>query len=139
MLQEVSDYELKCALMDVQQSKLAGAVVLFQIPGLVVPDKLKSIKRVAADIYSLYAHPVTESPSLRIREKAGIKEEVDVLIYTASLDWIDAGIDFKSIDIENTKVEIPALGVGTFTIKERSRGQLFANCPLEYIFGLIKP
>ncbi len=73
--------------------------------GDVVRDRYNSIEKRNQSLGDSTGHlffktyPVQFSPSEKQLEKAGIKEKTDVIIYTAFYDWLNAGKNFKDIDI----------------------------------------
>jgi hypothetical protein len=62
-------------------------------------DSYRSIeKRNQNRILQIKAYPIEVRPSEKQLEKAGIREKADITIWTAMLDWINAGIDFNDIE-----------------------------------------
>jgi hypothetical protein len=93
------------------------------------------IERAQTPIYRLKAYPVEYSPSAQQIEKAGLREVVDVTVYTAYQDWIDNSIGFNDIDPIRATVK---LNGETYKIKARGRYSPFGNSFLYITLGLTK-
>ena len=86
--------------------------------GDIVRDTYSSIeKRNLVTSLKFRAFPVEFQPSQKKLEKAGIKEQCDVLVYTSMLDWINAGVDFNDIEIA-TRNTVHVQG-NTYEVKEK--------------------
>ena len=97
-------HERNCALIDAKSIiDERGDLVqfYFRIESNVTRDKYNSIKKRAVDTkYNIRAYPVQFSPSEKQLEKAGIREQAEVVIYTAMKDWITAGINFEDFEMD---------------------------------------
>lgn len=110
---------------------------IFRTEANVARDVYNSIeKREETTSYFMRAYPVEFSPSIKKLEKAGLREECNVLIYTAMKDWINNGIDFKDIEIA-TRNTIKLQG-DTYEIKEKALVSQFADTFLYITFALNK-
>ena len=69
-------------------------------------------------------------------EKAGIKENADVVIYTAFKDWLDAGLGVNDIDISGRLTCI--MQGETFEIKAKGMKDQFNDVFLYITIGLFK-
>lgn len=78
----------------------------------IVRGSLGTIQRRPTTGVTIKAYPVERQPDARKLEKAGIREEVDVVIWTPAQSWIEAGIveddrlgeSFASIDMTRSTV-----------------------------------
>lgn len=61
---------------------------------------------------TMYAHPVERSPDRRKLDKAGLREEVDVAIYTPLQAWVNAGI----IDLDRLGDTFEAIDMTRWTV-----------------------
>jgi hypothetical protein len=68
-------------------------------------------------------------------EKAGIKENVDVQIYTAMQDWIDAGLNYEDIEVIRGTVELAGC---RYQIKAKNQQSQFSDTYLYIVLGLTK-
>jgi len=98
-------------------------------------DKYNSLKR-KTDVtgITVYAYPVTFNPIDDQLRKAGLKEEVDVLIYTAMKDWSLNDI-IPIDDIDHTRDSIVLMGK-SYIIKEVGFANHFSDTFLNVTFGL---
>ena len=89
---------------------------------------------------SINAATISYSPTSRVIEKAGLREQCDVLIKVAMQELIDASVEYEAIDLTRATIEIAALPSeshgATYQIKEKARTGSFANGYLYVIFGL---
>lgn len=107
-------------------------------------DKLNSIKQkdITNDI-STYALPVERQPDRKKLEKAGIREDVDVIVYTPILAWIKLGYikdatigkDFTAIDIIRSTI---ILDGSEWKIADKGLSTRIGQYPLYITFGLKK-
>lgn len=75
--------------------------VILRQESQVTRDGYNSIeKRNQETVYWMKAYPINFSPSAKQIEKAGLREQNNVLIYTAMQSWIDVGVDFEDIEFE---------------------------------------
>lgn len=107
--------------------------------GDVVRDSYNSIqKRQTNSAFHKFfrTFPVQYSPSTQQLEKAGIKENADVVIYTAFKDWLDAGLGVNDIDISGRLTCI--MQGETFEIKAKGMKDQFNDVFLYITLGLFK-
>lgn len=83
-------------------------------------DRYNSVKKRLKQVqYNIRAYPVEFRPSEKQLEKAGIREDADVTMWTAMKDWIDNGIDFSDFErngrntviLQNVKWEVRDIGL----------------------------
>lgn len=86
--------------------------------------------------YFLRTYPVEFRPNQKRLEKAGLREECDVLVWTAMLDWINAGINFSDI-ILNLNHSIILEGE-TYEIRDKALVSQFADTFLYLTLGAFK-
>jgi hypothetical protein len=99
-------------------------------------DAYNSIKRrTNVTGLSCYAYPVEFSPTEHQMEKAGIKENVDVQIYTAQQDWIDAGLRYEDIEVIRSTVELEGC---RYQVKAKNQTSQFSDTYLYITLGLVK-
>jgi hypothetical protein len=99
-------------------------------------DAYNSIKRrtnVAG--LSCYAYPIEPSPTEHQMEKAGVKENVDSIIYTAMQDWIDAGLNYEDIEVIRSTVELEGC---RYQVKAKNQTSQFSDTYLYITLGLVK-
>ncbi len=111
-----------------------GSDVEFQInfPDDIDKGRYDEIIKRTGEIITVKAFPITHSPSAKQREKAGIKEECDVLLYTAILDWSDLGIDYDLIEVANLRIKIDT---EIFEAKFKNRASQFGGSgPAQYLY-----
>lgn len=63
------------------------------------------------------AYPIEFQPNRRTLEKAGIREDCDVLITTPMYCWSISGVDFEEIDMTRSTVVLRGI---KYVIKEKS-------------------
>jgi hypothetical protein len=104
-------------------------------------DSLQTIKKRPVPYIDMKALPVERQPDARKLEKAGIREEVDVLIYIPILYFIERGIiddahlgdSFARIDTTRSTVILD----GTeFKIADKGLAVRIGQYPLHVTFGL---
>ena len=99
-------------------------------------DRYRSIDRMETTTpTTIKALPVTFQPNRKQLEKAGLTEEVEVLVYTASKFWDDLSIDFDDISMIVATVDL--LGK-EYSIKEKGLSGQIGNSWGYYTFGLVK-
>jgi hypothetical protein len=100
-------------------------------------DKYDSLKRrTVVDGINMYAYPVTYNPIDKDLKKAGLREKVDVLIYTAMRDWNNNNIN-PEVDINAARASFK-IRERTFTIKEYGLISQFQDTFLYATFGLVR-
>lgn len=131
--------EAACAKLDVSREiKLYGFPFEFLVrdESTVKRDIYKSVRyRDSAPVFDFKAFPVNYNPSQRQLEKAGLRQQAEVTIHTAVLDWENYGLGFDDIDIERSTIN---LGGQMYEVKEKALvGQV--GPVLVYIsFGLVR-
>lgn len=96
-----------------------------------------SIKRKSSVVpINLNAFPINYNPIDKDLRKAGLREEVDILIYTAMKDWIDNSIN-PEIEIDITRASF-VLRERTYIIKEIGFANHFYDTFLNVTFGLVR-
>jgi hypothetical protein len=109
---------------------------------LIQRDKYNSRKRktiVDPATIVMRAYPIVYAPRDDDLKKAGLREKVDVLIYTAMQDWIDNSIDPDS-DIDSTRDTFSLTNMfnrRTYQIKEIGLVNQFVDTFLNVSFGLV--
>lgn len=97
-------HERVCMLKDVQNIVKERGDLLkinLRLEDNIIRDKYNSIqKRKNEKIYFFRAYPIEYSPAENRLEKAGLRQEARVIVYTAMQDWIDAGIDYGDINLD---------------------------------------
>ena len=105
-------------------------------------DSLGTIKKKSiTPTFETWALPVERQPDARKLEKAGVRAEVDVLIYTPIQSWIDAGLfsddtagkDFSAIDMIRDTV---ILDGQEFKIADKGLSTRIGKYPVYITFGL---
>jgi hypothetical protein len=102
----------------------------------VTRDKYSSIKYRATTStlrYAMKAYPIIFTPSRRQIEKAGLREECQCIITTATKSWTDISKTFEDIDMIRDTV---ILRRNKYLIKEKSNVNQYANTFLYINFGL---
>ena len=137
-----ASFEASCAQLDVQAAlREYGATITAHIrtEADVVRDNYNSIKSRPTDQTptdaTFCAFPIQYQPNEKQLEKAGLREKVDVAVYTAAQDWIDAGWDFNKLDIKRTTVIVDG---EEFEIRDKARVSQFQNVWLYFTLGLSK-
>lgn len=100
-------------------------------------DKYNSIKRRGSGdpALSLYAFPVIFSPTQKDLEKAGIKEQWDVVLYISNKTMIENSLTIDDIDTTRSTI---ILKDQKYLIKEKNYNSMFQNNYLYITFGLRK-
>lgn len=132
------DIELKHMLLDVKcQLDQIGRPVKFylQTESEIVRDKYGSIIQTDKDFLQMNAWPYTPNPTDKQIEQAGLRERTEALFYTATQDWMDAGIDFKDIDIIISEIGISG---ERYEIKDKGLTGNYSDSFLYITFGVSK-
>jgi len=98
-------------------------------------DVYGSIKNRTPVEYTMNAFPIIINPTQSQMEKAGIKENVDVMIYLAQLDFTTNGITIEDIDDIRWRVKVME---STYSIKEKNPINMMADTYLNIVLGLYK-
>jgi len=102
----------------------------------VTRDIYNSIKqKTQSENIMIKAFPVTFSPSRQFLEKIGLREDVEVVIHTATQDWIDEGYTYDDIEIMRSTVH---LNGNVYQIKEKTLTDYIGNNGIYIVFGLKK-
>lgn len=129
------------ALIDAQEIiNLYGADIVSYIRSEagVSRDKYGSIKSRTYNIATkveLKAYPVTPMPNRLQIEKAGLREDCELLLYTAMKDWTDQSYTFETI--EPIRLEFTFRGL-KYIGKEKGLNSQFADTFLYITFSLKK-
>ena len=100
-------------------------------------DRYYSIKKKGAvTATTMYSFPITFNPTDKELMKAGLRENVDVMIYTAMQDWIDEDIIPKT-EIDSTRDTINLMSE-SYQIKEIGFSNHFLDTFLNVTFGLVQ-
>jgi hypothetical protein len=129
------------ALLDVQDVILLYGYELINYnrdEDMVVRDRYNSIKsrtRTEANTLAIRAYPITPQPNRLQIEKAGLREDCELLAYTAMKDWTDNSLTFELIEpirLEFTFRNQKYIG------KEKALFSQFSDTFLYITFGLKK-
>lgn len=98
-------------------------------------DKYNSIKKktIVTGI-EMYAYPINFNPVNEELRKAGLREMVDVIVYTAMKDWTDNDLNPEN-DIDHTRDTVVLRGK-TYKIKNTGLVNHFSNMYLNVTIGL---
>lgn len=97
-------------------------------------DKYGSIKKRTSTVLTFNAFPVTFNPSSDQVKRAGIREDVDVLVTFATKDFTNNSLGYK--DIDHTRWEIE-LEDRTYSIKDINQINHFSSSYLNIVVGLV--
>jgi len=100
-----------------------------------VRDEYGSIKQKVITEYTMKSFPIEFSPTSDQLEKAGLKENVDVIIYLATLDFTNNSIDFESLDEIRWRVTVRG---NTYKISDKNEVNMMADAYLNIALGLFK-
>jgi len=132
--------EKNCALIDSKHEIDERGMAISYYPrgeSNIQRDKYNSIKRKSSvTAKTMRAFPVNYNPIDDDLRKAGLREKVDVMIYTAMKDWIDLSID-PEIDIDTTRGSI-VINNRSYIIKEIGFANHFYDVFLNVTFGLVR-
>lgn len=111
------DFEKTSALNDARdmiRERGQSVKIHFHLETGITRDTFNSIKKrsqAAAPAVTMYAFPVTYNPTRKDLDEAGIKEKTEVLIKTATLDWIDAGYTVATLkDLDSIRATVIIAG-----------------------------
>ncbi len=133
------DFETTLAMKDVQctvnQYGMALSVRLADEED-VDRDKYNSIKKRTPATQSIAAYPVIFSPTTKDQDRAGLRELTEVIAYTPTQDWVDAGFDMTMLDeIDSIRALVTFKGV-TYEIKDKSLQSQMGSEFLYVVLGL---
>lgn len=141
-----SKFESNLALRDIEEYiNERGAAVIIRLRGEddVTRDKYGSIiKRDSVTALNMYAYPIIYNPTEKDLDNAGIREKVEVVIYTPKKTWIDAGVSFEEIDMIRTDVvlddENSNMNNNQYIIKDMTKASHMVNDYLYIVLGLVR-
>lgn len=134
-------YQARCeALKSVQfEINNIGSMLAFHMRGEenITRDKYQSIKHRGQEVIEyIKCYPIDRTPTELTLEKAGLRESSDVILTTASKDWVDKGYTLQDVlDIKRCTVTFDG---ASWEVKEISHSSQFGNTYLNINFGLFK-
>ena len=132
-------HERNCALIDAENEineRGEKVIVIYRTESNVTRDRYNSIKkRQQTTKYILNAYPITIDPSKRAMEKAGLREEVDALMYTPMRYWNTQSVEFKDLIAEKITVKLRG---ETYELSNKGMVSQFSDTFLYITFGLNK-
>ena len=114
----------------------------YRLEGQVTRDSYGSIVGRAAGLVVMAqnAASITYQPVRRELEKAGLREECEVIVYVAMKDFVDQGLTFDDLEIKRMTIEIGAIPFESngnrYEVKEKAKAVSFGNGYLYVTFGL---
>jgi len=133
------DHEFKLAACDITRTiNQYGAPILIRFfqEDTITRDGYGSIinrKANNPDKLSLKAFPLTFSPTTKEKSNAGIREDTDLIVWTSSIVWLNAGYDIN--DINTVKADVIVNGK-TYEIVDKSLRDQFGTNFLYTVLGL---
>jgi len=140
-------FEFRQAMRDAQATaREYGNLVTLHLrkaEGAVSRDPYRSIKdRAGGTDFPFKSPQIDYTPTKRQLEKAGLREDCEVVVWLVAQDLEDAGIDFNGLEQTRTTVTIGAIpgesGGATYQLREKSRASPFANGFLYRTLGLTR-
>lgn len=98
-------------------------------------DIYGSIKKRTPSYKTLHAFPLDYNPTDDQLMKAGVREQVDLLITLATKHLIDNGLSYASIDTGRFEVEVNG---DIYAIKDKTQINMFSHVYLNVVLGLNK-
>ena len=99
-------------------------------------DDFGSIKKRNSPIKTIYAMPVSFSPTSKEKSRSGIKDSCQAMITTSMKDWIDLGFSDKDLShIDTIKATIILRGQ-TYEIKDKNMQDQIGDTFLYVVLGL---
>ena len=133
-------HERNCAMIDAyNEIEERGEIVaiILRNESNVTRGRYNSITKRDQDTkYMVKAYPINYNPNERDLEKAGLRERVDVVIYTSMKYWRDNSVDFDNDMIAN-KMTIKMRG-SDYEVKDKGLVSQFSDFFLYGTFGLSK-
>lgn len=133
------DFNYECALIDVQcQVNEVGNEIRFEPlqESDYTRDSLRSFaKNDDVTGFLVYSYPTDFTPNEKSIERAGLREDVDIILHTSKKSWDDQNITYDDLDILRYKALIN--GQQYKVVDKNLYGQL-GNNYLYYIIGLTK-
>jgi hypothetical protein len=133
-------YAERCgSLKDVQQIvNCEGTMIEYTLrdEDQITRGSYNSVKKKTQNIQVLLkAFPVNYSPSRKLLEKVGLREDNEVIIHTAMKDWQDKGYNYDDVEIIRSTVK---LNDNTYKVKEKTLADYVGNTGLYIVLGLKK-
>jgi len=94
------------------------------------------IRRVPVEPILMKAYPIQFNPTENQLFKAGLRERVDVIIYTAMKDWIEHDLTDPYFQIDESRFTVELQG-RTYLIKDKNYLNQFADSFLNITLGLV--
>jgi hypothetical protein len=134
-------FENTGALLDIKwviDERGAPITINHRVEGDIMRDKYNSIKQkeVVTTRYTMNAFPIQPNPTEDQLTKAGFIERVDIIMYTAMLDWTDNSLNPKNdIDIVRDTIEYDGV---TYKLKNFNFLKNFSNTFGEVVLGAVR-
>jgi hypothetical protein len=137
--------EAKNALLDTKQAiDIRGNEIFIHFKSDVPNrDRYNSIEKRNYNTKSIKAYPIDKNPSVYTLEKLGIREDIDLLVYTATQDWININKGIKDIDsiVEEISLNIDQKNnenTELYIIKDFKEVNQFSRVYLNIVLGLTR-
>lgn len=99
-------------------------------------DEWGSIKKRTSPVKTMYAFPVTFSPTTKQKDRNGIKGDVQVICTTSMKSWTDLGYTDKDLShIDSIRATVILRGQ-TYEIRDKNMDTQLGNTFLYVILGL---
>lgn len=98
-------------------------------------DIYGSVKKRTPSYVTLHAFPLDYNPTNDQLMKAGIREQVDLLITLATKHLTDNGLSYRDIDSGRYEVEVSG---DVYSIKDKNQINMFSHVYLNVVIGLSK-
>ena len=98
-------------------------------------DIYGSIKKRTPTYITLHAFPLDYNPTDDQLMKAGVREQVDLLVTLATKHLTDNGLSYKEIDTGRFEVDVNG---DIYSIKDKNQINMFSHVYLNVILGLSK-
>lgn len=133
------DFNYQCALVDVQcQINEVGLEVRIEDnqESTLARDKYRSIARnVSPTIITVYAYPADFNPNEKSIDRAGLKESVDIILWTPFKTWTDNNIAFLDIDLIRWEAIISD---ESYVIRDKALNGQLGSGYLYVVLGAVK-
>lgn len=133
------EMEAKLAMLDAQctiAQQGAALSVLIADEDDINRDKFNSIKKRTPTPQTVSAYPILFAPTTKDKDNAGLRELTEVIVTTATQDWIDLNFDMAMLDeIDSIRVLISYRGV-TYEIKDKNFQSQIGDEFLYVVLGL---
>lgn len=130
------------ALADVQQGIVERGrelKIIFHNEKTSTRDAYNTIKRQdysTASELNTYAFPLIFNPTQQEQEKAGIKENVQVIAWTATKEWTENGFSINQLILPDSIRGKVVIDDRKYEIKEKNHVSEFADTFLYIVLGL---